>query len=87
MSINRACRRRNRQLRREKTSPKRRNSPGDYSVESGFAMDSSTCPLDRPAGREAQSTQGRAAQGTSQREQLGVTAHIEQKPLAGKLDC
>ena len=34
MSINRACRRRNRRLRWRKSSPKRRNSPEDYSGES-----------------------------------------------------
>ena len=37
MSINRACRRRNRQLRRKKSSPKCRNSPEDYSGESNFS--------------------------------------------------
>lgn len=38
MSINRACRRRNRQLRREKMNTKRKNSPENYSRESLFSV-------------------------------------------------
>lgn len=50
MSINRACRRRNRRLRWRKSSPKRRNSPEDYSGESVFAADSVSA---RRAARQA----------------------------------